>query len=147
MSDQINANLESIVINILHLLFIFFILFAPFSDIPAILTLHIVSCICLIIHWCSNSDQCYLTQLEQKYRGISDSKTFTYKLVSPIYNINEIYFNKIVWIVTFIVLCVSLYKLYNSKQIAKMIICYNTLSDSGFFKKVLTCVKQFYYSS
>jgi len=104
------------VIYILHILLILFIIIIPFLDIPLLIILHIVLCIGLIFHWIFNSDVCFLTIVETHLRGVKYDKTFTYKLVSPVYNISQYSYNKIIWIFTIILLLISIYKLYKSSK-------------------------------
>lgn len=102
---------------IFHLFVIAFIVFAPFVNNPAILVLHIVSCICLFVHWFSNSDVCSLTILESSFRGIDRKEGFLHQFISPIYKINSTEWSNIIWLITFILMCISIYKLYNSEKL------------------------------
>jgi hypothetical protein len=62
-----------------HCLIIIFVLFAPFTNIPAILILHITFAICLFTHWYANSNVCSLTVLEANLRGLDRTDTFTHQ--------------------------------------------------------------------
>lgn len=73
--------------------------------------------LCLMIHWITNSDECSLTLLENILRGVEKNETFTYQFIGPIYNIINTEWNKIIWILTIILLLISLKKIYKSKII------------------------------
>ena len=97
---------------VLYFLFLLFIILAPWSNIPALLILHVTTCISLLIHWLTHSQACSLVMLEA---AITDSKhddTFTHKLIKPIYSID----NHIIYFITFLLMCVSIYKLYSNRH-------------------------------
>lgn len=126
-----------------HIIVVLFILFAPFSTTPAILFLHVVSCISLIVHWWGNSDTCSLSVLESNLRGIERSNTFTHQFIAPVYNITATEWSNIVWIITFIVMFMSIFKLYNSSAFKNSWNCYinsspkKTMYES--FRHILHC--------
>lgn len=101
-----------IIIQFIHVLLILFIILAPFTNIPGILTVHIVSCISLLSHWYFNNSMCCLTLLEANLRNMDVTETFIHKLVNPIYKIDEYDLNILIWISTIILMFISLYKLY-----------------------------------
>lgn len=109
------------IIRLIHILIIIFILYVPFSDVPIYLLLHIVSCISLLFHWYLNSDICFLTFVENYLRNIPYNKTLSYQLIAPLYNISEIEFNKFIWLLTILLLLISINKLYNSKKMNNII--------------------------
>lgn len=96
-----------------HSIIILFILFAPFINIPAILILHITFALSLMVHWNANSNVCSLSVFESYLRGLNTREdTFTHQFIAPLYDISATEWSNIVWIVTFVVLCISIYKLY-----------------------------------
>jgi hypothetical protein len=103
-----------------HIGIILFVLLAPFCNIPMVILLHIVFCICLLMHWYDNSDVCSLTILEGKLRGTPVTETIIYQFISPIYNISVLKLNKVIWICTTLLLLISLYKLYISNKIKEL---------------------------
>jgi len=108
-----------------HIFVVLFIVFMPFLDVPPVfLILHITSCVCLMLHWYSNSDICSLTVIEGQLRGVDRTETFTHKFISPIYKITSTEWSNIVWLVTFIVMCVSIYKLYHTDKFKIALKCY-----------------------
>ena len=101
---------------IFHCIIVLFILLVPFFNIPALLIVHIVFSICLFIHWINNSNVCSLTILEAQLRGLNRTETFSHQFISPIYDISSTEWSNIVWIITFVVMCISIYNLYNSDK-------------------------------
>lgn len=101
------------IISILHLLFITFMVVAPFMNTPAIILLHVMTSLCLITHWVCNNSMCSLTILEAYLRDQKPSETFIHKIVNPVYNISEYKLNKIIWIFTILLMVISSYKLFN----------------------------------
>lgn len=123
-----------IIINIVHILIILYVLFGWVINNTAFLTLHVTLCISLLTHWYSNSDMCSLTLLESKLRGIPYNGAFTYNIVSPIYKISEKSWNKIAYLITILVLVISLYKLINHKRTRK---CWANNNMIGFIMCLL----------
>lgn len=123
---------------IFHLLVVSFIIIAPFINNQAILILHIVSSISLIIHWYGNSDVCSLTILESNLRGISRKEGFLHQFISPIYKIGSTEWSNIVWFITFLLMCISIYNLYNSEK-------FKIALDSYYNEKDKTIIKTLNY--
>ena len=61
----------------------------------------------------TNSDICSLSILEAELRGIKYSKSFTHKFVAPLYTVSEKEWSKIVYIITLLSMCISMYYLIN----------------------------------
>lgn len=124
-----------------HIFVVLFIVFTPFLDVPpAFLILHITSCICLMLHWYSNSDVCSLTVIEGQLRGVHRTETFTHKFISPVYKITSTEWSNIVWIITFIVMCVSIYKLYHTDKFKTALKCYYDSKEFSF-KHTIACFR------
>jgi len=119
----------------LHILVILFVIFAPFSNIPSILIIHIAFSFSLLVHWIANNNACSLTYMESQLRGINVEDSFTYKFISPVYDISKTDWSRICYIVTIIVLMISIYKLYTSKAFSKSLKCYNDLSNDPKWSK------------
>jgi tryptophan-rich sensory protein len=113
---------------VFHCLIVLFVLFAPFTNIPAILILHITFAWCLMVHWHANSNVCSLSIIESQLRGLdSREDTFTHKFIAPMYDISLTEWSNIVWYITFIVMCISIYKLYNTEKFKNAWKCYSEL--------------------
>lgn len=120
-------------IYIFHIIIILFTLFAPLSNIPSILILHITFCITLMIHWIFNSNKCVLTLMESYLRNTNVTDTFSHAFISPIYEINSSEWNNIVWIITILAISISIYKLiYNPIFISVMSNIYSIKSFNDF---------------
>ena len=101
----------TVVITTLHVIFILFMVIAPFTwNIPT-LALHASSAITMMIHWVANSNMCFLTFVESKLRNVDCENSFIHKIVSPVYDINDGTIGGIVWILTIILFLVSIYKI------------------------------------
>lgn len=125
------------IIHIFHIGVILFVIFAPISNIPAILILHVVFCISLIVHWIGNNNACSLTYFESYLRGLNDrSHSFSYKFIAPIYDVSKSDWSKICYTITIIVLLISLYKLYNSEKVTEAFQCYRDLNKKPEFIKL-----------
>lgn len=125
-------------VHVFHCLVVLFILLTPFViDIPSYYILHITSCICLLVHWWANDDTCSLTILECELRGINKSDALAHKFISPIYNINDNTWSRLIYIITFFVMFVSIYKLLNNDKCIRI---YNELlsmkSDSTWEERM-----------
>ena len=125
-----------------HVFVVLFIVFIPFINNipPAFLILHITSCICLFVHWYGGSDICSLTIIEGQLRGIDRTDTFTHKFISPVYKITSTEWSTIVWLITFIVMCVSIYKLYHTDKFKTAIKCYYDSKEFSF-KHTIECFR------
>jgi predicted neutral ceramidase superfamily lipid hydrolase len=126
-------------IRIFHILIILFVLIAPFTNLTALLILHITFCISLLVHWLFNSNECSLTLLESQLRGLPRNESFSYKFISPIYNISNTDWSYFCYIITISLMCVSIYKLYHSDKVAKTIRCFSEKSkdESSTYKKTI----------
>lgn len=88
-------------IRILHLGFIAWMVYAPFSGNDRFLVLHAMVCPLLILHWLTSSTGCALTLLEKHVRGLDDdNESFIHKIVAPIYVIDDSDLKKVVFGVT-----------------------------------------------
>ena len=126
-NDNSNIFLANI-IWFLHVLIILFILIAPFTNLTALLILHITFSISLLVHWVFNSDECSLTLLESQLRGIHRNESFSYKFISPVYNMCKTDWSYFCYIITISLMCISIYKLYHSEKLSKTIKCFSERS-------------------
>lgn len=148
-SSLILANL----ISIFHTIIVIFILVAPFSNIPAILILHITFSLCLLVHWWANNNICSLSFFEAQLRGTDYTQSFTHKFIAPIYDISQTEWAKICKIITIILLSISIYNLYYSEKSSRIWRCYDKLitnkdfMEKPFLKRVSSyvfCFKDFF---
>jgi hypothetical protein len=123
-------------ISIFHTIVVLFVLIAPFTNIPSLLILHITFSISLLVHWWFNNDECSLTYIESKLRGLDRTEGFTYKFIAPMYNISKTEWSRLCYIVTIILLCVSIYYLYKSERVSRAFECYKKItSDQEYLIK------------
>lgn len=135
-SNEVLANL----VLSFHIFVISFIVIVPFLDVPpSIYILHIISCICLFVHWASNSDVCCLTVLEGNLRGVHRSETLTHQFISPVYKISTTEWNNIVWLFTFALMCVSIYKLCITDKFKKSVKC--MMSEKLDLHNFMKCIR------
>ena len=125
---------------IFHCAVVLFVLFAPFSNVPAFLILHITFTLCLFTHWYANSNVCSLSVMESQLRGLNRTETFSHKFIAPIYEISESEWSNLIWIITFIVMCISIYYLYHSETFQTAYKCYKNI-DNLTFAKFYNCIK------
>lgn len=134
-----NTNIPNIYlanfIYVLHILLILFVIFAPFSNIPSILIIHIAFSFSLLVHWIANNNACSLTYMESQLRGIDVKESFTYQFISPVYDISKTDWSRICYSATIILLMISMYKLSTSKAFSKSLKCYNDLSKDPKYSK------------
>jgi hypothetical protein len=129
--DENQANLTlANYIRAFHTIVVIFILLAPFSNIPAFLILHITFSISLLLHWYTNNNECSLTYLEAKLRGLDRTQAFTHKFIAPMYEMSSTEWSKICYIVTITLMCVSIYYLYNSDKVSKAMECFNNRRET-----------------
>ena len=133
-------NLLANIVSIFHTIVVLFELFAPFSDIPALLILHITFSVTLLSHWYGNSDVCSLSYLESFLRGKPYTEGFTYKFIGPMYNISQTEWSQLCYILTIGLMCISIYKLINHPIFIESWKCYKEHSTGIFdFEQNLKC--------
>ena len=92
----------------LHILFIIFVVFIPLASAnEKWLCYHLLIVSLMMVHWIMNNNTCALTWMESKLTGEKKEKTFLGKLVNPVYQVTD----KQIWIITGILLMVSMLKL------------------------------------
>ena len=121
-----------------HCVIILFILVAPFSNVPALLILHITFAICLILHWASNQNMCSLTILEAQLRGNHYTDTFTHRFIGPLYDITSEEWAVYVYIITIVLMIISMYNLYYSPKFIDAFQCFNLISfdNTTYYDKI-----------
>lgn len=106
------------IISLLHLVIIFGVLSIPFlNKSPAVYFIHALFCLSIIIHWKFNSDVCALSIFEAKLRGIPYKKSYTYGIISPIYNFQQQKWTTMCYIAVTILMFISIYKIATSKNL------------------------------
>lgn len=85
-------------VSALHLAFVVFMTWAPFSGNRMALVMHLVVTPLLWLHWALNDDSCALTLLETKLRGVDSSESFMHSLVSPVYKVRDADMRTVCWL-------------------------------------------------
>lgn len=135
--DEKGANIFlANMIHLFHVVVIVFVLLAPFSNIPAFLILHVTFSFSLIVHWYNNNNECSLTYMESKLRGLDRTESFTHKFISPLYDISKTEWSKLCYIITIVLMSVSIYYLYHSDKVSKAWQCFNDTSINPEYKQM-----------
>lgn len=109
MAIGMATGLAAALISALHWAFVLFMAWAPFSSNRTALVLHLVVTPFLWLHWLLNDDTCALTLLEKKIRGLeSDSHSFVYNLVSPVYKVRDADVRVVCWMLSVLLWLVTL---------------------------------------
>jgi hypothetical protein len=133
-----------------HTVVVIFVLLAPFSNIPAFLVLHITFSISLLVHWYANNNECSLSYIESKLRGLDRTESFTHQFVAPMYDMSKTEWSRLCYIITIVLMCISIYYLYNSKKVSDAMECWRKTASNPdykilpFYKKIgitLNCFK------
>lgn len=104
-------------IQILHLMFLIFIVTVPFLNVPwQVTAIYISTSLSLLVHWLLNDNTCFLTLLESKLRNIEPEHSFMYSLVSPVYSIHETTLSTIAYTFVTFALLWSLYVIYQKRN-------------------------------
>jgi hypothetical protein len=74
-------------VRLLHIFFIVWLFWAPFSGRDVHLVLHAITAPAVLLHWWMNNDTCALTFLEAWLRGVPPSDTFFDQLVGGVYRL------------------------------------------------------------
>jgi hypothetical protein len=95
------SSLAATLIAVVHLGFLGWMVWAPFSRKDEHVVMHAVICPFLMLHWVTSSDGCALTLLEKRLRGLdTDAESFVHKIVAPIYVIDDAVLKRIVFAAT-----------------------------------------------
>lgn len=106
------AWLPATLISVLHLALVLFVLVGPWASNKHFLMLYIMTIPFIHLHWITHSDTCALTLMECKLRGVKPEKSFFHRLVSPVYKFQERDENILVWILTYILWLIAIYRYY-----------------------------------
>lgn len=99
-------------IRVLHLAFLAWMVWAPFSGDVSHLKLHAVVCPFLMLHWALHTDGCALSVLEAAVRGVPTDKSFIHSIVAPVYVIEDATIKRTVWTATMVLWTITLLRLY-----------------------------------
>lgn len=106
---------------VLHILFILFVVIAPFTNFTFLLLIHAIIVPFMMLHWVTNNNICALTVMEQHLReqiygkeNATKDDCFTCKLIEPVYDFtnDKGSLTLYIYLVTIALWCVTIYKLY-----------------------------------
>lgn len=100
------------IVRLVHVLFILWMVYAPFSSDKNMVVLHAFVAPFLMLHWVTMNGDCALTMLEKHIRGLEhDNESFMYKLVAPVYVIDDASMRRLVCATTVVLWSISVYRL------------------------------------
>ena len=98
------------IIFVVHLLFVLWAIWAPFSGVDAMIILHVTAMGSVMLHWLLRDSTCCLTLLEAYVRGIPPDQSFFYRLISPVYKqASDEVIRTVVWIAALLLWSRSVY--------------------------------------
>ena len=106
-------------ISLLHVIFVLFVILAPFSNSNYLLMLHAIFIPFVMLHWICNDNTCVLTVIERNLRRqISgqenvDDDCITCKLIEPVYDFRKDYatFSTIIYVIAITLWLISVIRL------------------------------------
>lgn len=105
------------IIWLLHILFVAWFVLTPFSSNENMLVLHAMMAPFLWLHWYTMRDECSLTMLEMKLRGLTECKqSFFWNVVSPIYKIKDADIRSASWGISIILWMITMSKILERPQ-------------------------------
>lgn len=108
------------VIKLIHILFIVWFVITPFTSSEPALVMHLFTAPFLMLHWAMNADECSLTLMEMKLRGIEKCEhSFMWNVVSPIYKPRDADLKSVAWLVTIALWLVTLSKVWRRPGMIK----------------------------
>ena len=107
-----------------------------FLNIPAFLILHVTFSFSLLLHWYNNNNECSLTYMEAKLRGLDRTESFTHKFIAPLYDISRTEWSRICYIVTIVLMFVSIHYLYNSDKVSQAWKCFTDRNSDPEYKNL-----------
>jgi hypothetical protein len=119
------------VINIIHKIFILYMLVGWLSNDIYHILLYTVTLLSLKTHWYSNDDTCALTILEQKLTGVVKNESFINQIVSPIYKIKDETTQDMSHYFVNVMSIVILYKLFTHRESPKL---WNAVKNGDIMK-------------
>jgi hypothetical protein len=125
---------KGMIINILHKIFIIYMLVGWMTDDIYKLILYTCTLITLKVHWKANNDTCGLTILEQVLTGVKKNESFINQIVNPVYKIKDETTKKISHYYTNIMMIVIIYRLTKHKDLPGLMGAMKNLE----FRKILS---------
>jgi hypothetical protein len=100
-----------IIIKILHLIIILTIIVSPFVNNMKIKQYVFIFLCYLLFQYATGYKRCGLTELEYMVMGKEYKNGFLYRLITPMINIPEFYFDKVIQIIHIILIIILVYQI------------------------------------
>jgi hypothetical protein len=114
------SNFAATIVQIIHALFVVWFVVTPFTNSEPMLVLHLITAPFLMLHWWLMSDECSLTLLEMKLRGIENcNQSFFWHIVSPIYKPRDADVRSVAWVLTIMLWLVTVFKVWKRPGMIK----------------------------
>ena len=104
---------------IVHVLFVAWVVVAPFSRDAFTLVLHLIVMPFIFLHWATNDDTCALTLLERRLRGVDADHSFFHNLVSPVYKIRDEQLRPALWCAALALWLITLSKVIRDPDLVR----------------------------
>lgn len=113
-----NNSFAIISLQILHIIIIGYVVLTPFIGSQLLMNTHLVFVPGMMLHWYTNDNKCFLTNLENNLKrknkiNEEEEKGFANKIISRVFNyeIDDKSFDKFMYVFVSGLLSVSLYKI------------------------------------
>ena len=107
------------IVSLLHILFVIFVIVAPFMGSNYFLMLHAIFIPFIIMHWICNDNTCVLTIIERNlkkklYGKVDEQECITCKLIEPVYDFRKNYaqFSLIIYAIAIFLWLITVGNLY-----------------------------------
>lgn len=107
------------VIWVLHLLFVLWVVIAPFTNSSCMLTLHLIVIPSLWLHWGLGDSSCCLSWCEAYLRGKDAKATFLNRIVAPVYTVNQTDMGTFCWCASLVLWLITVSKVYGNPSLVK----------------------------
>jgi hypothetical protein len=101
-----------IIIKILHLALVFFIIISPLVDLYEIKINVLILLIYILFQYLTGYNRCGLTELEYYFMKEDYQQGFLYRIINPLINVSEKYFDYCLYIVHIIYILILIYQIY-----------------------------------
>ena len=113
------------IISLLHILYILFVIVAPFYNSNYFLLLHTVLIPFMMLHWIFNNNSCAVTLAEKTMRKIligKNDECISCEIIEPVYNFPNKYkkYTVLIYIITIMLWIISVGRLYRKYRIGEI---------------------------
>lgn len=116
------------IIQFIHICVMLFVVSGPLIINPISNILYLLFIPFMVAHWVFNNDSCVLTRIEMYLRGVDKSESIFFKIISPIYQINQKGSSNILYCIT-----VALYLIVVMQVVKNYKLYHNIYNEFTFF--------------